>query len=201
MNQRWLGENLNCRPSLHKEGWLESGFLLRFKILSVALLIQSGFIPQCRILLVCVVIHSVVSDSLWPHGLYVAHQAPLCMGFSKQEYWSGLPFPSPGDLPDPGIELESLTLEANSLSLSHERSLVPSWALMKGGVMLIKMLRQQAKPEISNKPGLSQANQDLRFLQLLPNCKSNLQLFFPTKCLHMETCPYIISGLGKINPL
>ena len=36
-----------------------------------------------------------------------AHQAPLSMGFSRQEYWSGLPFPSPGDLPDPGIELGS----------------------------------------------------------------------------------------------
>ena len=36
-----------------------------------------------------------------------AHQAPLLMGFSRQEYWSGLPFPSPGDLPDPGIELLS----------------------------------------------------------------------------------------------
>ena len=35
---------------------------------------------------------------------YIAHQAPLCMGFSRQEYWSGLPFPPPGDLPDPGIE-------------------------------------------------------------------------------------------------
>ena len=34
----------------------------------------------------------------------VAHQAPLTMGFSRQEYWSGLPFPSPGDLPNPGIE-------------------------------------------------------------------------------------------------
>ena len=34
----------------------------------------------------------------------VAHQAPLSMGFPKQEYWSGLPFPSPGDLPDPGIK-------------------------------------------------------------------------------------------------
>ena len=38
----------------------------------------------------------------------VAHQAPLSMGFSMQEYWSGLPFPVPGDLPDPGIELTSL---------------------------------------------------------------------------------------------
>ena len=34
----------------------------------------------------------------------VARQAPLSMGFSRQEYWSGLPFPSPGDLPDPGIK-------------------------------------------------------------------------------------------------
>ena len=34
----------------------------------------------------------------------VAHQAPLSMGFPRQEYWSGLPFPSPGDLPDPGIK-------------------------------------------------------------------------------------------------
>ena len=34
----------------------------------------------------------------------VAHQAPLSMEFSRQEYWSGLSFPSPGDLPDPGIE-------------------------------------------------------------------------------------------------
>ena len=40
----------------------------------------------------------------------VAHQAPLSMGFSRQEYWSGLPFPSPGDLPDPGIKPRSSTL-------------------------------------------------------------------------------------------
>ena len=40
----------------------------------------------------------------------VAYQAPLSMGFSRQEYWSGLPFPSPGDHPDPGIEPRSPTL-------------------------------------------------------------------------------------------
>ena len=45
----------------------------------------------------------------------VAHQAPLSMEFSRQEYWSGLPFPSPGDLPDPGIEPRSPTLQADSL--------------------------------------------------------------------------------------
>ena len=46
----------------------------------------------------------------------VAHQASPSMGFSRQEYWSGLPFPSPGDLPDPGIEPKSPTLEADSLT-------------------------------------------------------------------------------------
>ena len=46
----------------------------------------------------------------------VAHQAPPSMGFSRQEYWSGLPFPSPGDLPDPGIEPRSPTLQADALT-------------------------------------------------------------------------------------
>ena len=40
----------------------------------------------------------------------IAHQAPLSMGFSRQEYWSRLPFPSPGDLPDPGIKPASPAL-------------------------------------------------------------------------------------------
>ena len=55
----------------------------------------------------------------------IAHQAPLSMGFSRQEYWSGLPFPPPGDLPNPGIELTSPVspaLQMNSLPLSHLRS-------------------------------------------------------------------------------
>ena len=44
-----------------------------------------------------------------------AHQAPLSMGCYRQEYWSGLPFPSPGDLPDPGIEPTSPALQVDSL--------------------------------------------------------------------------------------
>ena len=56
---------------------------------------------------------SVVSNSVisWT----VTHQAPLSMEFSRQEYWSGLPFPTPGDLPDPGIEPGSPELQADSL--------------------------------------------------------------------------------------
>ena len=45
----------------------------------------------------------------------VACQAPLSMGFSRQEYWSELPIPSPGDLPDPGVEPWSPALQADSL--------------------------------------------------------------------------------------
>ena len=44
-----------------------------------------------------------------------SHQAPPSMEFSRQEYWSGLPFPSPGDLPNPGIKTGSLALKADSL--------------------------------------------------------------------------------------
>ena len=49
-----------------------------------------------------------LSVTLWT----VAHQAPLSMGFSRQEYWSGLPYPPPGDLPNPRIKLMALTLPA-----------------------------------------------------------------------------------------
>ena len=53
--------------------------------------------------------HSVVSDSFATPWI-VAHQAPLSMGFPRQEYWSRLLFPSPGDLPDPGIKPASPAL-------------------------------------------------------------------------------------------
>ena len=49
----------------------------------------------------------------------VAHQAFLSMGFSRQEYWSGLPFPSPEDLPNPGIETRSPALQADTLTSSE----------------------------------------------------------------------------------
>ena len=64
---------------------------------------------------------SVVSDSFvtpWT----VVRQALLSMGFPRQEYWSGLPFPSSGDLPDSGIKLCLLHCQADSLLLSHRGS-------------------------------------------------------------------------------
>ena len=56
---------------------------------------------------------SVISDSVTPWT--VAHQAPLSMEFSRQKYWSGLPFLSPGNLPNPEIEPRSHVLQADSL--------------------------------------------------------------------------------------
>ena len=57
----------------------------------------------------CALSHSVVSDC-WRPKWAVAHQVPPSMGFFSQECWNGLPFPSPGNLPDPGIELLSPAL-------------------------------------------------------------------------------------------
>ena len=58
-------------------------------------------------------------------------QAPLSMGFSRQDYWSGLPFPSPGDLPNPGIEPGSPALQADSLPSEPQgehATVIPSWS-------------------------------------------------------------------------
>ena len=65
----------------------------------------------------CVLSLIVLSNSATPWT--AAHQAPLSMEFSRQEYWSGLPFSTPGDLPDPGIEPVSPALQADFLPLNH----------------------------------------------------------------------------------
>ena len=60
-------------------------------------------------------VKSLSRVQLFPTPWTIAYQAPPSMGFSRQEYWSGLPFPSPGDLPDPEIEPGSPTLQADAL--------------------------------------------------------------------------------------
>ena len=66
---------------------------------------------------VCALSHLVVSDSATPQT--VAHQAPFFMGFSRQEYWSWLPFPPPEDLPDPGSSPCLLHWQEDSLAPCH----------------------------------------------------------------------------------
>ena len=71
------------------------------------------YIDVCVCVCVCVLVTQSCPTLYDPWT--VAHQAPLSMGFSRQEYWSGLPFPPPWDLPDPGIEPRSPALQADSL--------------------------------------------------------------------------------------
>ena len=71
----------------------------------------------CIVLCVCVLSHVRLFVTPWT----VACQAPLSLGFSRQKYWSGFPFPTPGDLSDPGIKHRSLGLlhrQADSLPLA-----------------------------------------------------------------------------------
>ena len=73
----------------------------------------------CVCVCVCLCTHSHESLSLvqlFVAPWTVAHQAPLSMGFSRQEYWSGLPFPSPGYHPDPGIQPRSHALNKKDFS-------------------------------------------------------------------------------------
>ena len=76
----------------------------------------------------------------------VARQAPLSMGFSRQEYWSGLPCPPPGDLPDPGIEPRSPSLQADSLPTEPPGSPTPCTS----EVHLLQLMNKYWSSMISN---------------------------------------------------
>ena len=64
---------------------------------------------------VCVCVSCSVVSNSFATPWTIARRAPLCMEFSRKEYWSGCQFPSPGDLPDSGIKLRSLALQVDSL--------------------------------------------------------------------------------------
>ena len=104
----------------------------------------------------------------------VAHQAPPSMGFSRQEYWSGLPCPSPGDLPDPGIEPRSPVLEADTLTSEPPRKpyvYIP-WPLQAANRILVPQSRIEPMPlaveaESPNQgsPENSESHLDYKLLQ------------------------------------
>ena len=93
----------------------------------------------------------------------VALQAPLSTGFSRQEYWSGLPFPSPGDLPDPGIKPKSCTLQADSLTVSHQGS--------------------PTCPPLPPPPNIRQVNR-LKFLHSHTNVVISMDMLVVHSCMH-----------------
>ena len=83
----------------------------KFPVLSSRVFVPEG--KEDRRVAVC---YSLSHVRLFVTPWTVAHQTPLSVGFSRQEYWSGLPFPSPGDLLDPRIKPRSPALQADSLS-------------------------------------------------------------------------------------
>ena len=99
------------------EGCLSKGFVISEKMLRTQKLIPILydykvfyiFLLRLREVLALLLGHVQLSATPWT----VACQGPLFMGFPRQEYWSGLPFPFPGDLPDPGIEPTSPALWAS----------------------------------------------------------------------------------------
>ena len=91
-----------------------------------------------------------MSDSATPWT--VARQVPLSIGFSRQEYWSRVPFPSPGDLPDPGIKRRSPTLQA--VSLLAELPGVKESACNAGDVSLIPGSEGSLEKELATRSSL-----------------------------------------------
>ena len=99
----------------------------------------------------------------------IARQAPPSMGFSRQEYWSGLPFPSPGDLPDPGIELGSSALQADSVPAEPPgnpivwyRCSLKLWKWVssaRDGVSLEELISEGWSPGLPNIRGLGDEEQ------------------------------------------
>ena len=86
---------------------------------------NAGIRPQESVQITTIMLSCSSHVQLFVTPRTVARQAPLSMGFSRQEYWSGLPCPPPGDLPHPGIEPKSAlspTLQADSLPLSCQGS-------------------------------------------------------------------------------
>ena len=101
---------------------------------------------HCR----CLVTQSLMSDSLQPHGLQST--TPRSMGFSRQEYWSGFSFPSPGDLLNQGIKAGSPALQADSL-LSEPPG-KPQYALVIS-IIIINIILLLAKRLVRSRPTLS----------------------------------------------
>ena len=118
----------------------------------------------------------------------VAYQAPPSLGFSMRECWNGLPFSSPGDLPNPGIEARPPTLQADTLlSEPSGRSLIiENWNTKVGS---------QETPEVTGKFGLGVQNEAEKML--IEFCQENAlvianTLFQQEKSLHVDITRYPI---------
>ena len=127
----------------------------------------------CVCVCVCMLSHSVVSNSANPWT--VAHQTPLSMGFSRQESWSVLPFPTPGDLPNPGTK--PMTLVSPELAGGFFTTVPP-----------VKPLPVKRVPLISN-------NFSLHPLEFLPYKRFHWVMW---GTVIQSYCVFIVNDLFKI---
>ena len=111
-----------CAIWLHLDVCVHSDTITTTKMTAVFSTFQCGLLSLCGCYLISVVIggkwrevKSLRRVRLFATPWTVAYKSPLSTEFSRQEYWSGLLFPSPGDLPDPGIEPMSPALQADPL--------------------------------------------------------------------------------------
>ena len=115
----------------------------------------------------------------------VAHQAPLSVGFPQQEYWSGLPFPSPGDLPDPGIEPRSPALQADSLpSEPPGKRITASMSQVRDGVLMAPALSpaHSSSQDFQKHRTLVLSNNNLNQRHLLSSFSAERPFKLPTVC-------------------
>ena len=181
------------------------------------------FLWQSSIILrvyVCAMLScSVVSNSVQPHGLQPT--SLLCSwGFSRQEYWSGLPCPPPGDLPNPGIKLRSPVLQVDSLltespeklcmciykwdissvqSLSHVQLFVTPWTTACQASLSITNSRSPPKPMSIESVMPSNHLILCHPLLLLPSIFPSIRVFANKSVLHIRW-PKYWSFIFSISP-
>ena len=151
--------------------------------------------------------HSVMSDFATPQT--AAHQVPLSMEFSKQEYWSGLPFPSSGDLPNPGMEPRSPTLQADSLlsgplssvQLNHVWLFVTPWTVACQASLSITISQSLLKLTFIE---LVMPSNHLILcgpLPLLPSIFPSIRLFSNELALHLRWPKYWSFSFSMVFPM
>ena len=145
----------------------------------------------------------VLSHSSWVQLLATiwagAHQAPLSIGFSRQEYWSGLPFLSPGDLPDPGIKSASLVSSASqidSLLLTHWGSPIMNnnYGYSDFSIWQTSTQNEPSKPSLQEKQQYLLPIQDfkqIKYITYIYNLTS--QICNPTR---LVSCLHACSGIS-----
>ena len=126
---------------------------------------------KCWFFVVCMLSRVQLSATLWT----IAHQAPLSMEFSRQEYWSGLPFPSPGDLSNPGIKPESPALQADSLQSEPTGKPSINSSLKNEGEIKTFRDKQNLKEFVASGPDLQEIKKKLALqANMILDSNSNL---------------------------